>query len=275
MKKAFLRATSNWCLVLLYYFMAVVSHVKVGGWINGLFKDLSRPAYNNIISIIVITMVLVGSFGIYRAQKSKPLPRLVILLICYTALAIILSFGFFFVIHIEAIHFLQYGILAFLIKRLMTSYFAVALITMLAGAYDELFQYLVLDTRATYFDFNDIFLDAVGGGIGLLVYWFINPKQAEPVVYNKKIWWKRPEWLAVGVSAVLVLIAALIGEFRINPVLEDPALFILFKERPEGFWYYPTGPYARYHILRPIPGLMLIGVTVYIYGLLDRVAIET
>ena len=260
----------GWCLICLYYVLTVISHVKVGGWINGCFDSLSRAAYNNVITVLVICLVAFMSYGIYRRAQRQGLPRIVWWTLAYTALALLMSFCLFFVIHIEAIHFLQYGILAFLMKRLWPSYLSVAILTTLAGAYDELFQYLVLDTRAMYYDFNDVFLDAVGAGMGLIIYWFVGRGQSKS--RPRPIWWKRPEWLAIGVTALGLLVAALLGEFTVNLRIEDPAIFTLFKEAPEGFWHYPTGPYARFHILEPITGLLLIGLTVFIYGLLDKVA---
>ena len=264
-----------WGLILIYFIASVILHVEVGGWINGCFENLSRTDYNNIISAVTLLTAALVAYKIFRTHRLRALPSIVWLTIGYTIVAIILSFNLFFVINIEAIHFLQYGILAFLIKRFMSSYLSVAIICTLAGAYDELFQYLVLDTRATYYDFNDVFLDAVGAGIGLLASWLVSGG-IKTEILRKKSWWKRPEWILLGITTISLLIAAVIGEFTINPrPTGELAFFTLFKEAPQGFWHYPTGPYARYHILKPIPGLLLICITVYIYGRLDKLLVES
>lgn len=259
-----------WVGILIFYFLSVLLHIEVGGLINGLFDDISRASYNNIVTGVVLATSSVLAYTIYRKHQGRALPKRLWLILSYTVIAIIVCFAFLFVIHIEAIHFVQYAILAYLMRGVISSYLAVAIIATLMGAYDELYQYLVLDTMASYYDFNDVFLDAVGTGIGLLGSWFVRGYE----VKVRPVWWRRPEWVLLAVTALVLCLMAMIGEFTVNPKAGDPALLILFKRAPQGFWHYPAGPYARFHILTPIPGLILIAITVYIYGLLDKIPIE-
>ncbi len=260
-----------WLSIMSFYLATVLLHVKVGRFINGLFDSLSRGTYNNIVTAAVLVTLIALGIAIYRNTSSRTLPKGVWLIISYSALSIFLSFSIFFVIHIEAVHFIQYGVLAFLLRKVLPSYLTVAILATLLGAYDELYQYLVLDTRAQYYDFNDIFLDTTGAGLGLLGHWFFGESAGGGAIRK---WWQRLELILLIVTVSLLIIMAMMGEFTVNPKGGEPALFTLFKFAPEGFWHYPGGPYARFHILRPIPGLLLITISIYIYGFLDKAPIE-
>ncbi len=260
-----------WLGITAFYLFSVLLHVEVGGFINDLFGSFSRRTYNNIVTSIVLIALFVLSIALYRSSRSKTVPTAIWLIVGYAIISIVLSFTVLFVIHIEAIHFLQYAILSFLLRKVQPSYMAAAILATLLGAYDELYQYLVLDTRANYYDFNDIFLDTTGTGLGLLGHWFCQEPAEKG---DKRKWWQRLDSVLLVITLLLLFIMILMGEFTVNPKYDDPALFTLFKFSPEGFWHYPLGPYTRFHILRPIPGILLIVSSVFIYGFLDKVPIE-
>ena len=74
--------------------------------------------------------------------------------------------------HVEAIHFLQYGLLAVLLDAGLRSPVRAALLATALGVVDECYQYFVLYAdhpsrgEAIYLDGNDMLLDAIGAVLG-------------------------------------------------------------------------------------------------------------
>jgi len=78
---------------------------------------------------------------------------------------------FLLVVHLEKIHYPQYGILAMLLLLWMKDTYSVLKITTYLGMVDELYQWYFLSTnrRNTYIDFNDMILNLLGGLMGILI----------------------------------------------------------------------------------------------------------
>lgn len=256
----------NLSLILIYYIAVVVLHDEVGAMINGSFDSITRDSYNNIILVATILGGCVMGILLFKRYKVHPRRQLLTLLLVYSLVAIVTSFSILFVINIEAIHFVQYAILAILIYPLTQSATATMILGTIAGAVDELYQYLVIDTSAKYYDFNDVFLDSVGLGLGLLCIAILGMA----FVKRQGSWYKRAECVLLIIIVTILIVLAFLGEFHINLDPNAPAGFTLFKMAPQGFWHYPGGPYARFHILTPIPGLLLIGLTNWVYARLDK-----
>jgi len=271
MIKSLISKSVKWwsvAIVMMYYLAVVLPHIVVGKYVNQIFDAFGRVAYNNFI-IGVVSVVVVGSLLVLRKRVMvHPARRIVVSYLTFSMMSLGLCFYFLFVINIEVIHFLQYAILSILLFALTKSCRDTMTLAVFMGALDELYQYLVLDTSAPYYDFNDVLFDTLGAGIGLLLLKILGSMTAE----RKNIrWWRRLEnklVIAVGLS---LLVMQMTGHFSVNLLAEDPAFFTLFKKAPQGFWSYPGGAHARLHILAPIPGLILIFGSAYVYGLLDRV----
>lgn len=262
------RRALNVFLLVVYFGCVAHFHVEVGGFINGLFSNVSRTGYNNFV--ISVALISLGTLiYVILSDRKKILERDSLVTIALLNLvSIIYCFCILFVINIEAIHFVQYALFAFLCLPIVKSNSRVILIATIAGAMDELWQYLVLDTRAMYFDFNDVLLDTIGAGLGLVLMKMFGVVSGS----SPTLWYRRIEVIS-SVIIFIVLVGMWIGgSFSIQPTSEGAlSFFTLFKEVPEGFWMVPAGPYARFHILRPIPGLILIAISCFIYGRLDRV----
>ena len=264
----FLKANRVLNLLLLagYYLAVVMLHVVVGKMINKSFKTVSRGTYNGIILTLSVVALSVTAWILWSRYHRHPARKNIRWLVGYSLVAIVSSFAVLFVINIEAIHFVQYAVMGLLLYPLTESATATMIFGTIAGAVDELYQYLVLDSRATYYDFNDVFLDSVGTGLGLLCLAIMG------IAFGRRqgSWYKRAEWVLPLIMLIVLVIMALVGEFSIHLDPTSPASFTLIKSIPEGFWHYPKGPYARFHILTPLPGLLLIGCTIWVYSRLDR-----
>ena len=257
----------HFLVVVIYYLLVVLPHAIVGRKLNALFENYSRATYNIIILSLVLVGLCLGSWLLKEKIRAHPDRSVMILYILFSLIALSFCYGLLFVINIEAIHFVQYAFLAILLFPVMKSCRNIMSLTILLGAMDELYQYLVLDTKAPYYDFNDVLFDAIGAGLGLL---FLKVIGAKTKLRSPSPWWKKLEWqLTLAVSVILLSLYAT-DLFAVNPAVGEPVFFTLFKKAPSGFWTYPPGPYARLHILTPIPGLLLIFGVGYIYGLLDK-----
>lgn len=259
---------ANVALVLIYFFAVVLPHEQVGRAINSFFSVYERPTYNMVIAGIVVFIALVVISYLYPTiKRHEERPKLVAYIVV-SILLVLLCFNFLLVVNVEAIHFIQYGLLAFLLFPLFRSAAIVMSLAVLAGALDELYQYLILDNMNFYYDFNDVLLDTIGAGLGVLILKILG---ANTFSRKDKKW-----YLTIGAElticiAIILLVAGITGYFSILDERVDHAYFTLFKRVPDGFWHYPRGPYARFHILRPIPGLILIYSIAFLYGRLDKV----
>ncbi len=257
----------HFIVVITYYFLVVLPHAFVGRKLNAFFEDYSRSTYNLIILFLVLVGLSLASWLLKDKIRTHPDRSVMIRYLVFSLIALVICYAILFVINVEAIHFVQYAILAILLFPLMKSCRDVMSLSVVLGALDELYQYLVLDSSAPYYDFNDVLFDTIGAGLGLL---FLKIVGTETRIRPRRPWWRKLEWqLTITVSLVL-LVLYITGLFVINPSDGDPVYFTLFKKAPTGFWIYPPGPYTRLHILTPIPGLLTIYGVAYFYGLLDK-----
>ncbi len=254
-------------LSLCYFLAVVLPHEEVGKIINSFFSNYSRSTYNLVIGVMALAFSASIFWFLLPSLRRHPHSIKMYGYLLVSAVLVLLCFNILFVVNVEAVHFLQYAILAILLFPLSRSCSVTMSLAVLAGGLDELYQYLILDNTNFYYDFNDVLLDTIGAGMGLLV---LKIRHTETVVHSLP-WYKHPGFfLSLGVACVL-LVAGLLGHFSINSRSMDPAFFTLFKKAPDGFWHFPPGPFAKFHILRPIPGLIIIYATAYFYSLLDKI----
>jgi hypothetical protein len=143
----------------------------------------------------------------------------------------------------------------------------------LFGGLDECFQYWVLaHGRPVPFDFNDVYMDLLGGAAGVLLAmaflrcdWWGGSRNARPV-------WKRPGVIAIlAVTAVGVLLWSmglmLLFADRNNPYY----WFALSRFATPAFWFQvPANGPNKYHTLSPLEGPILILATIGLYAVIDR-----
>jgi len=135
---------------------------------------------------------------------------------------------------IENIHYPQYALLALLLGRgglpLETSW----LVATGLGIVDEGYQYLVLRTGTpSYLDWNDIVLNAIGAGLGVVaVVWYWGARRESPLCTIR----------TAVVAALLCLAAAL--------VIAPPHVVPFFAVTVMG---------RRYHVLSAAEGMAIMG----------------
>lgn len=258
----------NVLIVLVYYILVVLPHNVVGIWINGLFEQYSRPTYNLIVLAVATVVSVAILVSLVPRIKKHPSKREVLTYIILSLIFSVLCLNILMVINVEMVHFLQYAILAILIFPLNRSYIGTIIWCTIAGGVDEAYQYLILESNAFYYDFNDVVLDNLGACMGVLVLYIF---EVFPAATTQKSLYKRSDFLAIIGLVLFMIVLGMAGQFSLNNIEEAPAFFTLFKSPPPaGFWYYPIGPYARFHILLPIPALIIITCLVLIYGRLGK-----
>ena len=185
-----------------------------------------------------------------------------------TILAMILALFTMMVVNMEAIHYLQYAILAVLIFPLVQRYEDAFIGATILGMVDEMYQYLVLNPSFKYFDFNDIILNMLGAGACLLVM----AAASFPESRNPRKWYRSSSYFFIGIIILLGIIIS--GNFPVTffPVPVDPNgwhWFSLYRQNlPDQFWTFLYGS-RYYHILRPWEGIMVMSVLTFFYARID------
>jgi hypothetical protein len=243
-------------LGIILYFSIVTFHDEITALAIKLRNAIGRDLYNSYLAYIFLGLLLVViaylAWHIYRG-KQKLMKSMLVALITGIML---FSFRFLMVYSIEAIHFVEYALLAIILLPILRSYGETVFWITILGVLDELFQYFFLATNFEYFDFNDNLLNLIGAGVGVIVVHSLGGN----VVEIKKIkWYRSPAMLTGLVLLVLFFVLLWTGKMTINPsgVAGSGNWFSLNRvTMPDEFWK-EAYPGRRFHILRPFEGIAL------------------
>jgi hypothetical protein len=177
----------------------------------------------------------------------------------------------------ELVHFPQYFPEGMALLALTLSPVESMAWVTLFGWLDEGYQYVYLTHgRATLLDFNDIYMDQVGGIAGI-IFAMAMLRSGPPTRESWLDFWKgilrRPGVLAIlGVLAVGIALL-MSGKLLVYELPGAPAhWFALSRLKTASFWYSEPiilGPH-RFHELMPPEGILLILVTIALCAVLDR-----
>lgn len=177
-----------------------------------------------------------------------------------------------FVMNIEIIHTLQFGILAVLLFPLTRRFSDTLFFTVLLGAIDEWYQYQVLyPEKNAYFDFNDLVLDQLGAGFMLVMLFAAGANNHS---YPLKIrWYQSPVFcLSVLLTAAITTLykLSLMQSYSGN---NDRAWLTLNEATgPDAFWNLVPHSRIVYHVIQPVEGLILLCIIFGTFFLFDRLA---
>lgn len=252
---------------IIYFFATVFPHETVGSMIGAFFKPYGRHLYDTTtLYTLIAGTAIVGIFLIFRLLRQPKRLGKGILYIALTAGLIYLAMRTLVVINIEAIHFLQYAVLAILLFFLTRRYLYVGLIVLLLAYFDEGYQHFFLTpNRFEYLDFNDILLDQIGMGGGLTILYCLGVKSGPK---NPKL--LRTLYIIYGALIAICLLLIVVGVMRIWPIDGEPNAMIQIMQRPiEGFWQ-TVRKVHQFHIMRPWEGLLSAALMILIYAQLDE-----
>jgi hypothetical protein len=169
------------------------------------------------------------------------------------------------------IHFPQYIFLAILIFPLVMRYGETVFWATLLGVIDEAYQYFYLaPQRTAYFDFNDIILNLLGAALGVLL---IFGSGITPRACNYAKWYASPVFRTLAV--LMIGITVLFQTPLLNMYLPADGASVgavLVKTKPTGFWEQVPHLNDKFHIVRPLEGIILVILLLLLYYTMDIAA---
>lgn len=256
-------------LLLAAYFLFLVSfHLGATVVADWLKYKLTLKYYNFSLLLFGLAVSISATFYLWRKIRKGRAYRVILQWFLITVLAMFLAIFTLMVTNMEAIHFLQYSILAVLIFPLVQRYEDAFISATILGMVDEVYQYLVLNPAFKYFDFNDIVLNILGAGAGLLVMAAtVFPESRKP-----RKWYRSSSYFFVGIIILLGIIISgnyPISFFPITTNHDEWHWFSLYRQNlPDTFWT-PLYASRHYHIFRPWEGIIVMSVLTFFYARID------
>jgi|SRR5579872_7145215 len=264
----------GWAGVLAYAAAVTFPHEKVQYVMNEIaIRITHRRLYQASAAITLIEAALV-TWIFARRLKGQPAARPVLVFWFVTIALIVGTWRLLTANNIELVHYPQYvpegaALLAITLSPLES----IAWITIFGGL-DECFQYWdLMGNRPVPYDFNDIYMDLLGGAAGVLFGMVF--LRCERRVAESGDW--RRLFLRPGIAVLLAITVTgiLLGISGVMPLYQDPSnshyWFALSRDKPPAYWFINPlfGPH-KFHTLSPVEGPVLIFLTLGIYALLDR-----
>jgi hypothetical protein len=264
---AILLATATYLSIVTFHDEITVLAIKIR-------RDIGRELYNSYIFYFFLGLLLFAIIYIsYRILKSEGKWLKTGLATTITAL-MVLSFRYLMTYNIEAIHFVEYMLVALLLLPVLRSYGETVFWVTILGLLDELFQYFFLVPTFDYFDFNDNVLNLLGAGTGAVLVFILNPG----VVEIKSFRWYRSPAIITGLGMILLFILFMsTGIMTLNPVGETGTNWFSLNRgtMPEGEFWNEAYPGRWFHILQPWEGMGLIYMLFGGFYLLDIIRVNS
>jgi hypothetical protein len=192
-----------------------------------------------------------------------------------TGFLVVASHHTLIVFNVENIHFPQYALLAIPVFALVGRFGETVFWVTLLGALDESYQYFVLyrDNNTVYLDFNDIILNLIGAGIGVVLIYLSSPPPGLPAAGKPK----NPKRLFSPAASVVALILLLVSLFFVVPghlpfsseasAFTDPSV-LSRRPLPKTFWVEPEIG-KKFHICGPSEGIISAALLIAFYATMD------
>jgi len=261
-------------LSCLYLSSVIFFHKEVSKISDWLAAKLSFKVFNhlNFLFSLVVLVVFVMFIVIKMIKGEERFLKIIYWV--FTISLVIVSYKMLVVFNVEIIHFPQYAILALPVFALLKRFGETVFWVTLAGAMDEAYQYFfLLRNINVHFDFNDIILNLIGGGIGVV--WIYTLLDLKPGVFNldgnsSRRWNKFIMGVITGCIVIGGIFLYAAGILRFYPEANpSPPLIVLSRfPAPTQFWINPNIG-KSYHILHPIEGMLLSSILIACYSLLD------
>jgi hypothetical protein len=176
--------------------------------------------------------------------------------------------------NVELVHYPQYFPEGIALAALTLSPAESLAWVALFGGLDECFQYWhLMGDKLVPFDFNDIYMDLLGGAAGVLfALAFLRCEMRQPDSGSTRSIFSRPGIIAILSVAAMGIVLWALGMMQLYEDNTKPHhWFALSRGTSPAFWVVvrANGPHA-YHTLSPIEGPILILATIALFGTLDR-----
>jgi VanZ family protein len=266
---------------LVFWLLNVTLHLEFSNWIvvsyATAFGDFVPLDHTHAIAVIVCLLMAAFLFLQWRHGNNR-----VMTLGGWVAAfaAMVASMFLITTTVVEMIHFLQYGLLAWMLAlafdrdRTRWPLLTLMFLTTWLGILDELNQYFYLtQNNSTYIDFNDFVLNQVGACAGLLAYYGF---RVAPVIRPR---WSTLQTMTASGYALLALVTLLLGvsgHLQYTPEQTVPpggidtieGSLVIFFQREPGLLsnFQPTFSTGRYYVMGALEGFL---VMLLITGLLQ------
>jgi VanZ family protein len=263
-------------LLVASYFAAVVfPHKEVSRIFEWMAEAFSFKVYNSALFAIFFSFMVVLWLFILKKIWGGEQRRAKVAFWLFTAALVIVSYEVLIVASVEAIHFIQYAFLAIPVFALTLRFGETVFWTTLMGALDEAYQYFLLyaDNSEVYFDFNDVVLNLIGAGIGVVMIYTLS--NAGAFASPEKLKCRGSERTSLLVAASLILAGLLLvvsGVVTLYPKADasEAQITLSRKPAPSQFWEKPKRG-KPFHILHPVEGIVLAALLIPCYSFMDRV----
>lgn len=264
----------TWLLVLAYAAAVTFPHENVQWLANELaVRYTHAKVYMGSAAIALVEVALLTIFLLWRL-KGQPQSRLVAGMWIATLALVCGAWRVFTANNLELVHYPQYFAEGVLLAALTLSPAEALSWIVVFGGLDEGYQFWVLSKgRPTLFDFNDIYMDLLGGAAGVIFAMaFLQFARKNP----SPGYWRRT-LLRPGVLVVLCLtsLGVLLWATGLMLLVQDKSnahyWFDLGRFQAPAFWaqIVTNGPYT-YHTMTPLEGVVLIYATIACYAAIFR-----
>jgi hypothetical protein len=264
---------------LAYAAVATFPHENVQWLVNEIaIRYTHAVLFHWSAMIAAVEAVLLTLTMIWRLRK-QPARGTLALFWVVTCGLIFFTWRAFTANNVELVHYPQYIPEGILLMAMTLSPVESLAWVIIFGGLDESFQYAVLSWfRAAPYDFNDVYMDLLGGALGVLFAMaFLHCERRVGRSEGPPLW-KRPGIVALGgilATGILLWASGLMLLFENKA--DKWHLFSLSRFKAPTFWFQvPANGPNKYHTLSPVEGPILLLATLGIYALIDwRVKVST
>jgi VanZ family protein len=259
------------------YLTAVsLGHRRVSDAIDSLKTVLSFKTYDTLmLDSGLFLMVALAAFCLIKIRESRDARALRLLYLLLTGFLIVVSHYTLIVFNVENIHFPQYALLAVPVFALVGRFGETVFWVTLLGALDESYQYFVLyrDNNTVYLDFNDIILNLIGAGIGVVLIYITSRPSGAPSAQSRKTPKRLFSPVASAAAGILLLAYLVIFIPGLLPFSSEASAFagpsvLSRRPLPKTFWVEPKVG-KKFHIFGPSEGMIAAALLIAFYTTMD------
>ena len=265
----------NGLLVFLYSCFLIFLHDPAVKHVVAFKNEIGLQVFNRYTAIVsgVILVMLLGL--LLRGLVKIPAFRTLKIALTGLWLAFLLVHWFMMLeMKIEIIHAFEYALLAMLIYPLFNRFAPALVFSLPVMITDELYQYLHLyPNYVEYFEINDIVLDMLGAGLGLILIWILG---TSPQAFKKQAF-KKPEIISLVLFNLLVILGFISGLFARIPAEAGENTIFIFNRLKSPFQFWQEHPFneVTYHVIQVFEGLVIINILILLFIALDGITAKT
>jgi hypothetical protein len=260
---------ATWVILLVYAALVTFPHEQVQEIVGSIAKSMGRANLYRLAFWIGIVCAAILTAAFSAALRRHQYPKLIASYWAATLVLIFATWKILTVNNTELVHYPQYFVPGAILMALTLSPLETLAWITLVGSFDEGYQYAVLHAGwGIPFDFNDIFMDFLGGALGVIfALAFLPCASPKPASLFRK---PGVALLSLTVATCAILLAT--GKMLLY---KDPAnhsyWMALSRLQTQSFWFFDEtwGP-KKFHTLTPLEGPALLIAALAFYAVLDR-----